>query len=134
MDAPIILAGAGPVGTCPAIDVAMRGLPDAYPTDGIYTARPSSPELTRITPPARSEHRQLYFLDSDWPTPGPILRQSEDRELWLVHCGLRSDETDLESAPSDNSIRDLLWGLWRGNVLHDDCTALAEQLHGRITA
>lgn len=134
MDAPIILAGAGPVGTCPAIDVAMRGVPDAYPTDGIYTARPSSPELTRITPPARSEHRQLDFLDSDWPTPGPMVRQTEDRELWLVHCGLRSDETDLESAPSDNSIRAPLWALWRGNVLHDDCTALAEQLHGRITA
>lgn len=134
MDVPIIVAGAGPVGTCLAINVAMRGLPDAYPTDGIYATRPSRPELTRITLPARSEHTQLDFLDSDWPTPEPMVRQSQDEELWLVHCGLRSGETDLESAPSDNSIRAPLGVLWRGNVLHDDCTALAEQLHGRITA
>lgn len=134
MDAPIIVAGAGPVGTCLAIDVAMRGAPDAYPTDAIYTTSLFGPELTRITLPARSKHTQLDFLDSDWPTPERMVRQSQNEELWLVHCGLRSDETDFESAPSDNSTRDLLGALWRGNVLHDDCTALAEQLHVRITA
>lgn len=90
MDAPIIVAGAGPVGTCLAIDAAMRGvpvivleargtddppdakcntiaartmetfrrfgvaeevraggLPDAYPTDTIYTTSLSGPELIR---------------------------------------------------------------------------------------
>lgn len=120
MDAPIIIAGAGPVGTCLAIDAAMRGvpvivieprgagdppdakcntiaartmetlrrfgiadqvraagLPDDYPTDTIYTTSLSGPELTRITMPARSERGKPGYLDSDWPTPEPMVRQSQ---------------------------------------------------------
>lgn len=120
MDAPIIIAGAGPVGTCLAIDAAMRGvpvivlepraagdppdakcntiaartmetfrrfgiadkvraagLPDDYPTDTIYTTSLSGPELTRITMPSRNERAQAGFLDSDWPTPEPMVRQSQ---------------------------------------------------------
>lgn len=120
MDAPIIVAGAGPVGTCLAIDAALRGvpviviepraagdppdakcntiaartmetfrrfgiadevraagLPDMYPTDTIYTTSLSGPELTRITMPSRNERAQPGFLDSDWPTPEPMVRQSQ---------------------------------------------------------
>lgn len=123
VDAPIIVAGAGPVGTCLAIDAALRGvpviviepraagdppdakcntiaartmetfrrfgiadkiraagLPDTYPTDTLYTTSLSGPELTRITMPARSERGNLGFLDSNWPTPEPMVRESQ---LWL---------------------------------------------------
>lgn len=123
MDAPIIVAGAGPVGTCLAIDAAMRGvrvivieprgagdppdakcntiaartmetfrrfgiaeqvraagLPDDYPTDTIYTTSLAGPELTRITMPSRAERASPGFLDSDWPTPEPMVRESQ---LWL---------------------------------------------------
>ncbi|MDE2411363.1 MAG: FAD-dependent monooxygenase [Sphingomonadales bacterium] len=120
VDAAIIVAGAGPVGTCLAIDAAMRGvpvivieprgasdppdakcntiaartmetfrrfgiadevraagLPDDYPTDTIYTTSLSGPELARITMPARSERARPGFLDSGWPTPEPMVRQSQ---------------------------------------------------------
>lgn len=123
MDAPIIVAGAGPVGTCLAIDAAMRGvevvileprtasdppdakcntiaartmetfrrfgiadqirnagLPDDYPTDTIYTTSLSGPELTRIVMPSRDERSTPGFHDSDWPTPEPMVRESQ---LWL---------------------------------------------------
>lgn len=123
MDAPIIVAGAGPVGTCLAIDAAMRGvpvivieprragdppdakcntiasrtmetfrrfgiadkvrdagLPDDYPTDTIYTTSLAGPEITRITMPSRTERGKHGFLDSDWPTPEPMVRESQ---LWL---------------------------------------------------
>lgn len=138
MDAPIIVAGAGPVGTCLAIDAAMRGvpvivlepraagdppdakcntiaartmetfrrfgiadkvraagLPDDYPTDTIYTTSLSGPELTRITMPSRNERSQAGFLDSDWPTPEPMVRQSQLflepilREKMLAMPGVR---------------------------------------------
>lgn len=120
VDADIIVAGAGPVGTCLAIDAAMRGarvivleprgaddppdakcntiaartietfrrfgiadevraagLPDDYPTDTIYTTSLAGPELTRITMPARSERGQAGFHDDHWPTPEPMVRQSQ---------------------------------------------------------
>lgn len=120
VDAGIIVAGAGPVGTCLAIDAAMRGarvivleprgaddppdakcntiaartmetfrrfgiaeevraagLPDDYPTDTLYTTSLSGPELTRITMPARSERGQKGFHDDLWPTPEPMVRQSQ---------------------------------------------------------
>jgi 2-polyprenyl-6-methoxyphenol hydroxylase-like FAD-dependent oxidoreductase len=123
LDAPIIVAGAGPVGTCLAIDAAMRGvpvivieprragdppdakcntiasrtmetfrrfgiadkvrdagLPDDYPTDTIYTTSLAGPEITRITMPSRTERGKHGFLDSDWPTPEPMVRESQ---LWL---------------------------------------------------
>jgi 2-polyprenyl-6-methoxyphenol hydroxylase-like FAD-dependent oxidoreductase len=120
MDADIIVAGAGPVGTCLAIDAAMRGasvtvleprgaddppdakcntiaartmetfrrfgiadevrgagLPDDYPTDTLYTTSLSGPELARITMPARSERKRAGFHDDHWPTPEPMVRQSQ---------------------------------------------------------
>lgn len=120
MEAPIIIAGAGPVGTCLAIDAAMRGvkciiieprdatdppdakcntiaartmetfrrfgvadevraagLPDDYPSDTIYTTSITGPELTRITMPSRNERASPGFLDSDWPTPEPMVRESQ---------------------------------------------------------
>lgn len=123
MDAPIIVAGAGPVGTCLAIDAALRGvdvivvepraaddppdakcntiaartmetfrrfgiaeqvraagLPDDYPTDTIYTTSLSGPELTRIAMPSRRERPTPGWHDSDWPTPEPMVRESQ---LWL---------------------------------------------------
>lgn len=122
-DAQILVAGAGPVGTCLAIDAALRGvdvvvveprdaddppdakcntiasrtmetfrrfgiadqvraagLPDDYPTDTIYATSLSGPELTRITMPARSERAGTGFHDDRWPTPEPMVRQSQ---LWL---------------------------------------------------
>ncbi|QIK74721.1 FAD-dependent monooxygenase [Nocardioides piscis] len=121
--APIIVAGAGPVGTCLAIDAALRGveviivepraawdppdakcntiaartmetfrrfgiadqvraagLPDDYPTDTIYASSLSGPELTRIVMPSRVERSQPGFHDSEWPTPEPMVRESQ---LWL---------------------------------------------------
>lgn len=123
MDTQVVVAGAGPVGTCLAIDAALRGidivviepraaadppdakcntiaartmetfrrfgiadqvraagLPDEYPTDTIYTTSLSGPELTRITMPSRAERDRPGFYDSDWPTPEPMVRESQ---LWL---------------------------------------------------
>lgn len=123
LDAPIIVAGAGPVGTCLAIDAALRGvpvivleprgaddppdakcntiaartmetfrrfgiadqvraagLPDDYPTDTIYTTSLAGPEVTRMTMPSRNERGQTGFLDDKWPTPEPMVRESQ---LWL---------------------------------------------------
>lgn len=122
-DAQIIVSGAGPVGTCLAIDAAMRGaqiivlearaaddppdakcntiaartmetfrrfgiadrvraagLTDDYPTDTVYATSLSGPELTRITMPSRAERSQPGFHDSAWPTPEPMVRESQ---LWL---------------------------------------------------
>ena len=56
------------------------GLPDDYPTDTIYTTSLAGPELTRITMPSRAERASPGFLDSDWPTPEPMVRESQ---LWL---------------------------------------------------
>ena len=123
MDAGLIVAGAGPVGTCLAIDAAMRGvdvivleprgtdeapdakcntiaartmetfrrfgiadevraagLPDDYPTDTIYATSVAGPELTRIVMPSRNERPEPTFHDTGWPTPEPMVRESQ---LWL---------------------------------------------------
>ncbi|MFD1813239.1 FAD-dependent monooxygenase [Rhodococcus gannanensis] len=123
MDASIIVAGAGPVGTCLAIDAALRGvdvivieprhadappdakcntiaartmetfrrfgiadqvraagLPNDYPTDTVYATSFAGPELTRIVMPSRAERSRSGFHDSEWPTPEPMVRESQ---LWL---------------------------------------------------
>ncbi|WP_169251799.1 FAD-dependent monooxygenase [Brevibacterium sp. 'Marine'] len=123
MDASILVVGAGPVGTCLAIDAGLRGvdvtvvesrsaedppdakcntiasrtmeifrrfgiadqvreagLPDAYPTDTLYATSVSGPELTRIVMPSRSERSHPGFYDSEWPTPEPMVRESQ---MWL---------------------------------------------------
>ncbi|MGN0065715.1 MAG: FAD-dependent monooxygenase [Nocardioides sp.] len=122
-DTQIVVAGAGPVGTCLAIDAALRGvdvvvvearaaddppdakcntiasrtmetfrrfgiaeevraagLPDDYPTDTVYATSLSGPELTRITMPSRAERPRSGFHDDHWPTPEPMVRESQ---LWL---------------------------------------------------
>ncbi|MGW4481508.1 FAD-dependent monooxygenase [Rhodococcus triatomae] len=123
MNASIIVAGAGPVGTCLAIDAASRGvdvivieprdadappdakcntiaartmetfrrfgvadrvraagLPDDHPTDTVYATSFAGPELTRIVMPSRAERSRPGFHDSEWPTPEPMVRESQ---LWL---------------------------------------------------
>lgn len=124
MDAPIIVAGAGPVGTSLAIDAAMRGvdvvvleareantppdakcntiasrtmevfrrfgiaqdvraagLPDDFPTDTVFASSVSGHEFTRIQMPSRRERQQPgEYFDSHWPTPEPMVRESQ---LWL---------------------------------------------------
>jgi len=119
-DAPIVVAGAGPVGTCLTIEAAMRGhevvviepraageppsakcnsvaartmetfrrfgiadrvraagLPDAFPTDVIYTTSVAGPEIVRIAQPSRQERYLPGYPDSDWLTPEPVVRISQ---------------------------------------------------------
>ncbi len=57
--------------------VRASGLPDDYPTDAIYCASVSGPEITRIVMPSRIERRLPGFDDSDWLTPEPVVRTSQ---------------------------------------------------------
>ena len=58
-------------------EVRAAGLPDDYPTDVIYCTAITGYELTRIRQPSRRERGQPGFIDSDWPTPEPVVRVSQ---------------------------------------------------------
>ena len=60
-----------------ADELRAAGLPDDYPTDSIYCASVTGPEITRIAMPSRNERSQPGFDDSDWPTPEPVVRVSQ---------------------------------------------------------
>ena len=66
-----------------ADQVRAAGLADDFPTDAIYCTALSGHELTRIRMPSRNERFAADgrsapgFLDSDWPTPEPVVRVSQ---------------------------------------------------------
>lgn len=63
--------------------VRAAGLADDFPTDVIYCTAISGEELTRIRMPSRNERfgedgrPAPGFLDSEWPTPEPVVRVSQ---------------------------------------------------------
>ena len=66
-----------------ADEVRAAGLADDFPTDVIYCTAVSGEELTRIRMPSRNERIGANgrsapgFLDSEWPTPEPVVRVSQ---------------------------------------------------------
>ncbi|MFT4261899.1 MAG: FAD-dependent monooxygenase [Nocardioides sp.] len=63
-----------------ADEVRAAGLPSDYPTDTLFATSLSGPELTRIKLPSRAERQHAGFVDSEWPSPERMVRQSQ---LWL---------------------------------------------------
>ena len=66
-----------------ANEVRAAGLSDDFPTDVLYCTAVTGEEITRIPLPSRNErlspngHSAPGYLDSDWPTPEPVVRVSQ---------------------------------------------------------